>query len=124
MVEQFALVTMNPPWGKVAWERASSRWSGLTSGMSSGTSARMRWEAALENTATPASASAASASLATSVGRPENANRHRRAMALGSSASILMASVSSWKRTPFTLRTSPSVFPSDRSEAYRPPISK
>jgi len=56
VVEQLALVTMKPPLANVACFFIRSRCFELTSGMSSGTSSRIRCEAALENTATPASA--------------------------------------------------------------------
>src|SRR5712691_4002531 len=74
-VEQLGFVTMKP-----CPERAlsSARWSGLTSGTSSGTPSSMRWDDELLITGYPAWANRVSIGPATSAGKPENTRSHAR----------------------------------------------
>src|SRR5258705_2443749 len=69
---QFGLVTMYPPPVRLRCTASASRWSGLTSGISSGTSGSMRWLREFDTTAWPLFASAVSTSPATDESRPEN----------------------------------------------------
>src|SRR5947209_14366468 len=65
MAEQLGFVTANPPdFFRQAWHSMSLMWSGLTSGMTSGTSGFMRKALELETTAQPASAKRGSSSAA------------------------------------------------------------
>ncbi len=63
---------MYPPPVRLRCTASASRWSGLTSGIRSGTSGSMRWLREFDTTAWPLFASAVSTSPATEESRPEN----------------------------------------------------
>src|SRR5438034_11708202 len=65
MAEQLGLVTTKPPdFRRQAWHSSNFTWSGLTSGITSGTSLFMRRALELVMTAHPASANCGSSSAA------------------------------------------------------------
>src|SRR5947199_2389757 len=70
MAEQFELVTTKPPdFRRQDWHSMSLMWSGLTSGMTNGTSFAMRSALEFEITAQPASAKRGSSSAAMDASR-------------------------------------------------------
>ncbi len=87
VAEQLAFVTTNPVGGKsraACWPGTSCKWSGLTSGMRSGTSGSIRWLRALLKTGTPVRAQRSSTSPATSALKAENATSTPPVASMGS----------------------------------------
>src|SRR5262245_23928124 len=89
---QLGLVTMQPPPVRRRWGSTAARCSGLTSGISRGTSASMRWLRAFDTTMCPCRARASSASPATDESSPEKSRRERNGPAIVPTVSPATAS--------------------------------
>ena len=127
VVVQFGLVTMKPrsSRARVFWTGMSAVCSGLTSGISSGTSASMRCADAFEQTAKPAAASSSSTAPALPPGSAEKSSRTSDGIAAGSVGTTTMsATAAGMPPRSSHLHASAYRLPTERSEAVSAPISK
>ena len=93
VVVQLGLVTMKPRFHprRACWMGMSAVWSGLTSGISSGTSGSIRCAAAFEQTAKPAAASSSSTAPALPLGSAEKSSRTSDGIAAASVGTTIIS---------------------------------
>ena len=125
MVEQLGLVTMNPSHPLfLRCNSTNSKCSGLTSGITNGTSGSIRMAAALDATTIPASANWGSTILAMSAGNAEN-TMSTSLTSLGSvSTTVMFRAISGILQSKYQVTASSYFFPADLFEAVRVVNSK